>query len=81
MELDIGRVEVDYVAANAAEVVPVVLRTHAAAIHDDSGIGKCWSETNVFQWHSTRVSSRAKATASRIPDFDLRFSGDVRGVR
>ena len=41
LELDIGRMEAHYLAANAAEVVPVVLSTHAAAIHDDSGAGKC----------------------------------------
>src|ERR1700676_985347 len=40
-EFDIGRMEAHDLAANAAEVAPVMLSTHAAAIHDDSGVGKC----------------------------------------
>jgi hypothetical protein len=40
MQFDLGRMQTDDFAANTAQLGPIALGAHAAAVHSDSGIGE-----------------------------------------
>jgi hypothetical protein len=82
VKFDIGRMEARNLSANPAEVVPVILRTHAAAIDDDSSVGKCLvRDERVPVALDVGFFESQGNGFEEFPIVDLRFSGNVRGVR